>query len=81
MVEPQAAPKAAEAMVVAIASPPVSLPSQAWAALYRSVVSPACVASAPIRMNSGITARSKLLVFENGIVASCAQAAFGLIVR
>src|SRR3954468_434188 len=77
MVEPDAAPNAAEDMTVAIARPPRSLPSQRYAVRKHSVTMPAAVANEPIRMNSGITARLKLLVVLNGTAANCAPAASG----
>ena len=80
-VEPLAAPKAADAIVVAIASPPGRRPNQLYAALYKSVVKPACVANDPIRINNGITAKVNEFVVLNGIVAKCAQAASGPIAK
>src|SRR3954451_17355054 len=77
MVEPDAAPNAAEDMTVAIARPPRSLPSQRYAVRKHSVTMPAAVANEPIRMKSGITARLKLLVVLNGTAANCAPAASG----
>src|ERR1051326_6682341 len=62
MVEPDAAPNAADDMTVAIARPPRSLPSQTYAVRKHSVTMPAAVANEPIRMKSGMTARLKLLV-------------------
>ena len=81
MVEPDAAPKAAEDMTVAMASPPRRLPSHTYAARKRSVVIAATVANEPIRMNSGITASVNELVVLNGIVEICASAASGPTVR
>ncbi len=81
MVEPDAAPKAAEDMTVAMASPPRRAPSQRYAVRNSSVTMPATVAKEPIRMNSGITARVKELVVLKGIAASCAAAASGPTVR
>ena len=81
IVEPDAAPNAAEAITVAIASPPRRLPIQTYAARKRSVVMAATVAKEPIRMKSGITASAKELVVVNGMVAICASAASGPTVR
>ena len=77
MVEPDAAPNAAEDMTVAIARPPRSLPSQTYAVRKHSLTMPAAVANEPIRMKSGMTARLKLLVVLNGTAANCAPAASG----
>ena len=53
--EPQIAPKAVQAPIAAIATPPRRLPITASAALNRSCDRPARSARAPIRMNSGMT--------------------------
>ena len=81
MVEPDAAPKAADDMTVAMASPPRNPPSQTYAVRNRSVVIAATVAKDPIRMNRGITAKANELVVPKGIAASCAKAASGPTVR
>jgi len=81
IVEPDAAPNAAEDMTVAMARPPRRLPSQTYAARKRSVVSAATVANEPMRMNSGITARVNEFVVLNGMVDTCASAASGPTVR
>ena len=53
--EPQMAPNAVQAQITAIASPPRMRPANASAARNRLVDMPARSASAPIRMNSGMT--------------------------
>ena len=77
MVEPEAAPNAAEDITVAMASPPRRLPSQRYAARKSSLTIPACVANEPIRMKSGMTASVKEFVVLKGMVPSCAAAASG----
>ncbi len=49
------APKAVHAQITAIANPPRKCPAKACAARNRPVDMPARSASAPIRMNSGMT--------------------------
>ncbi len=53
--DPQIAPKAVQAAITAIASPPRTWPMKAAAARNSALDRPDCSASAPIRMKSGIT--------------------------
>ena len=53
--EPHTAPKQAQAPITPIAMPPGLWPNSAFAASNRSRASPPRSASAPIRMNSGMT--------------------------
>src|SRR3712207_8839502 len=57
--EPLIAAKPAQAVTVAMASPPRRWPSQAFEARNSSRLMPDAVANDPIRMNIGITARSQ----------------------
>jgi hypothetical protein len=56
--EPQMAPKAAQASTEAIARPPLKRAITAAANSNSARLKPPCVAKLPIRMNSGITLRS-----------------------
>jgi hypothetical protein len=53
--EPQMAPNAVQAQITAIARPPRRRPANASAARNSDVERPERSASAPIRMNSGMT--------------------------
>ena len=55
--EPQIAPNMVQAPIVAIATPPRRWPTRLLAAANSARLMPDCSASAPMRMNSGITDR------------------------
>ncbi len=55
--DPQIAPKAVQATITAMANPPRTCPMKAAAARNSALESPVCSASAPIRMNKGMTER------------------------
>src|SRR5215468_9013752 len=60
MLDPEAAPKPAQAQLVATASPPGKAPNQAWAARNSAVPIPELPATAPISRNIGMAERSQL---------------------
>src|SRR5262245_57133676 len=64
--EPEAAPKPAQAQLVATARPPGSEPNQATAARNKAVPIPELPATAPIRRNIGIDDRSQLAANTKG---------------
>src|SRR5262245_7805793 len=64
--EPDAAPKPAQAQLVATASPPGIQPNQATAARNSPVPIPALPATAPISRNIGMADRSQLAANANG---------------
>ena len=68
--EPLIAANPAQAMTVAMASPPRRWASQAFEARNSSRLMPEAVAKEPIRMNSGITARSQSVETRIGDWAS-----------
>src|SRR5262249_61538349 len=76
--EPEAAPKPAQAQLVATASPPGSAPNQACAARNSAVPIPELPAMAPISRNIGIAERSQLAANTNGVSLSALSATLKL---
>jgi hypothetical protein len=76
--EPEAAPKPAQAQLVATASPPGSAPNQACAARNSAVPMPELPAMAPISRNIGIADRSQLAANTNGVSLSALSATLKL---
>src|SRR5690348_9928512 len=65
--EPQAAAKPAQAMLVATASPPGMPPNHSRAARKSEVLMPELLASEPISRNIGIAVRSQLAEKTKGV--------------
>src|SRR5215475_5501565 len=76
--DPEAAPKPAQAQLVATARPPGSAPNQAWAARNSAVPMPELPAIAPIRRNIGIAESSQLAANTNGESLSALSATLKL---
>src|SRR5262245_37513734 len=76
--EPEAAPKPAQAQLGATASPPGSGPNQACAARNSAVPMPELPAMAPISRNIGIADRSQLAANTNGVSLSALSATLKL---
>ena len=76
--EPEAAPKPAQAQLVATASPPGSAPNQACAARNSAVPMPELLAIAPISRNIGIAERSQLAANTNGVSLNALRATLKL---
>src|SRR5262245_50624817 len=76
--EPEAAPKPAQAQLVATASPPGSAPNPACAARNSAVPIPELPAMAPISRNIGIADRSQLAANTNGVSLSALSATLKL---
>src|SRR5215468_2231766 len=76
--EPEAAPKPAQAQLVATASPPGSAPNQACAARNSAVPMPELPAMAPISRNIGIADRSQLAANTKGVSLSALSATLKL---
>src|SRR5262245_38025242 len=76
--DPDAAPKPAQAQLVATASPPGSAPNQACAARNSAVPMPELPAIAPISRNIGIAERSQLAANTNGVSLSALSATLKL---
>src|SRR5262245_44294804 len=76
--DPEAAPKPAQAQLVATASPPGSAPNQACAARNNAVPMPELPAIAPISRNMGFAERSQLAANTNGVSLSALSATLKL---
>src|SRR5262245_31705983 len=76
--EPEAAPKPAQAQLGATASPPGSAPNQACAARNKAVPIPELPAMAPISRNIGIADRSQLAANTKGVSLSALSATLKL---
>src|SRR4029453_4189299 len=76
--EPEAAPKPAQAQLGATPSPPGNAPNQASAARNRAVPMPELPAMAPISRNIGIADRSQLAANTNGVSLSALSATLKL---
>ena len=78
MLEPEAAPKPAQAQLVATARPPGKPPNQACAARNSAVPMPELPAIAPISRNIGIADSSQLAANTNGVSLSALSATLKL---
>jgi len=74
MLEPDAAPKPAQAQLVATARPPGNPPNHARAARNNPDAMPALLAIDPINRNIGIADKSQLAAKENGVSRMTASA-------
>src|SRR3990172_1116463 len=72
--DPEAAPKPAQAQLVATASPPGSAPNQATAVRNSAVPIPDAPAIAPMSRNIGIAERSQLAAKTKGVSRSTLSA-------